>query len=176
MIDRIVLDQDVFARTFVQAGGTYASFEADAVVTHVHGAARDHDLLALHDVDAVAVLGVPGAAHRHTVEHHVAAVLRDQVELRGILQGHAFHADPLTVREADQMRPHPLLLLESACDIGEMLQLERIPEAAVVGDGTAHLEVFLPFHVADLAALDGPPPCAVAVDDPFAGDADVVAF
>ena len=54
-----------------------------------------------------------------------------------------------------------------------MLEVEGVPELAAVGLAAAEPLVVVPLHVADLAALDGPPPLAVAVDDALAGDADV---
>ena len=174
VVDGIVLDKDVLARAVFQGFLTDAALEADAVVAHVHGAAGDLDAPALHDVDSVAVLCIPGAPDRHPVNDDVRAALGHQVELRGVLQGHARDADPLAVRKADQVRPQGFLGLGILRDVVVMLEPERVPQGTIFADGAAFLAEFLPLRVADLVALDGPPPGAVAVDDPFAGDAHVM--
>ena len=91
MINRIVLDQDILAGPVFKRFGAGAGLEADTVVTHVDRTAAHDHALALHDVDAVAVLRIPGAADGHAVDRHVGAVRGDQMEFRGILDGHARH-------------------------------------------------------------------------------------
>ena len=176
MINRIVLDQDILAGPVFKRFGAGAGLEADTVVTHVDRTAAHDHALALHDVDAVAVLRIPGAADGHAVDRHVGAVRGDQVEFRGVLDGHARDKHARAVGETHQMGPHFLLIQIRRDQIGEMFQAMGIPERAVFGDGPAHLQEFLPLDIADLAAFDRAPPGAVAVDDARAGNAHVVAL
>ena len=95
------------------------------------------------------------------------------MEFRGVLERDAGDPHALAVGEPDQMGPERLLRLGGRGDIGIMVQAEGVPELAVFRDRPAHAPVGRPLDVADLAALDGAPPFAVAVDDAFAGDTHV---
>ena len=176
----VVLDEDVVAGAVLERCGARAALHADAVVAHVHGVPDDEHVLALADVDAVAVLRVPGAADRDAVDDHVLAPLRHQVELRGILEGDALDVegdaldeDALAVREADEVRPDLLLRLVGIGNVVESLEVEGVPEVALLRDGAAHAPVGVPFRIAYLGALHAAPPFAVSVDDAFARDADI---
>lgn len=170
---RIVLDQNVLARSALLKGlGSGAALEADAVIADIHRAPGHQHVLALHDVDAVAVLGIPGTAHLDVLDDDVLAETRHKVELGRILDRDAADMDPLAGSEADQMGTQFLLAPGVVGDVPVMLQVIGIPQRAV--DRAAHLAEGVPFHVAYLAALDGPPPGAVAVDDALSGDGDVM--
>ena len=95
------------------------------------------------------------------------------MELRGVLEGDALDEDALAVREADEVRPDLFLGLVGIGNVVEGLEVERIPEVALRGDGAAHAPEGVPFGVAHLRALHAAPPFAVSVDDAFARDADI---
>ena len=96
------------------------------------------------------------------------------MELGCILNGNARHAYPLAVRKANQMGAHALLRAGIGRNVAVVLEVIGIPETAVLRHFPALFQEFLPLRVAHLAALDGPPPGAVPVNDAFAGDAHVV--
>ena len=93
-----------------------------------------------------------------------------------VLDGHAFHQNPLAVGQANHVRAHLFLRLVIRGDIIVVLQSERIPQFAFICLGPSHPLEVLPFYVADLASLHSPPPLAVPVDYSFAGNAYVLAF
>ena len=173
MENGIVFDEDVLAGAMLERLGTGATLHADTVIPHIHRIVHDQDVLALADVDAVAVLRIPRAAHVHAVDDDFPATLGNQMELRGILDGHALDQQPLAVGEPDEVRTHLLLGCIGIGDVVKCLQIKRIPEITLGGDGSAHPLESVPFRVADFRPLHAAPPFAVSVDDSFTGDADV---
>ena len=157
----------------LEGRSTGAGLKADAVVPNVNRAVGHEHVAALHKVYAVAVLGVPRAAHRHSHDGHLAAALRHQMEARGVLDGNAANPHPLAVGKADKMVAQLFLLLVPFYQVGEAGQVVRIPKGPAVGIGPTHTVIIFPLHVADLAALDGAPPFTVSVDNAFSADTHV---
>ena len=81
MIDDVVLDKDVLARTIFDTRLACACFHAYSVVAGIYSVVYDEYVPATADVYGVAILCIPWAAHLDVVYDDVAATSWNDVEL-----------------------------------------------------------------------------------------------
>ena len=169
-------DENIGAGSVFHSFHAHAALKADTVVAHIEGTGGDEHPLALHEVDAVTILCVPGTANGDSVDDDVFASLGYDVEFRRILHGHPLDEDALAVGHPDEVGAHTLLCFGCFGNVGKMLELVWIPQLSVVGLCATHRQEKFPFRITYLAVFDCPPPFTIAVDDAFSGNADVMAF
>ena len=151
------------------------ALHAESVVAGINGAVDDERNVTVAQVDGIAVLGVPGTAHGNAVDDDVLGVAGMYVEAGGVLDGDALNEHVLAVSHADEVSTALLLFLGGGGDVGIAgFHVPRIPELAVLSLYTSDFLKRLPLDGAHLLALDGTPLCAVAVDDAFARNGDVL--
>ena len=176
MVNGVVLDVDVLARTSLDTCCSCATLHADTVITGINDVVDDKHVLAAGDVDSVTILCIPWAFYGDTINDHVLASGRDEVETGTVKQGNTLDEYVLAIGESDHVVAYLLLCIDIVYYIRCMLQVERIPDVTLFVQGSTHLLEAVPFHVAHLAALHRAPPFAIAVDGTFARDRDVLSL
>ena len=107
--DGVVLNQDVLATVGGSLGLVAAALHAETVVASIDGAVDDESDVDVREVNGIAVLGVPRAAHGDAVHDDVLREAGVQVELRSVLDGDALYEHVLATLEAYQVVAQLLL-------------------------------------------------------------------
>ena len=76
MVNGIVLDVDVLARTSRNTCCSSAAFHADAIVASIHDVVDNQYVLATRDVDSISILCIPRAFHSDAVNDDVLPVYK----------------------------------------------------------------------------------------------------
>ena len=176
MVNGVVLDIDVLARTSLYSCSSCATLHADAVVAGINDIVDDKHVLAAGNVDSIAILCIPWAFYGDAIDDNILASGRDKVETGTVEQGNTLNEHVLAIGESDHVVAYLLLCIDVIYYIGCMLQIQRIPDVTLFVQGATHLLEAVPFHVAHLAALHRSPPFAIAVDGTFSRNRDVLSL
>ena len=176
VVNGVVLDVDVLARTSLDSCCSCATLHADTVITGINDVVDDKHVLAAGDVDSVAILCIPWTFHSDAVDDNVLASGRDEVETGTVEQGNILDEYVLAIGESDHVVAYLFLCIDVIYYIRCMLQIERIPDVTLFVQDATHLLKAVPFHVAHLASLHRSPPFAIAVDGSFSGNGNVLSL
>ena len=129
MIDSIVLDQYVLASVDKGIFLEIAAFHADSVIACVNNTVDYQRLMAVAEVDCVAVLCVPRTPDGYPVDDKVSAVERMDMELWGVLECHAGEKDVFAIVDAEDIVALLFLFFGGISDVGIAgFQFPRIPQ------------------------------------------------
>ena len=118
VIDGVVSQQYVLNAIDISPLLMFATLEAETVIAGVDSRVDNETLVAVAQVDGIAILCVPGAAHGDTVHDDVAAVEWMHMKFRSILECYTLKENVLAIKYAKQVVASFLLLFRCFRHVG----------------------------------------------------------
>ena len=173
MVYGVVLDIDVFTRTCCHTCCACATLHADTIITSIYHIVYDEYILTAGDINRITVLGIPRTFYGDSVDNHILASGRDDMEFRTIQKCNSLYEHILATGESDHVCSGFLLFVHILSHIRFVLQIERIPDVTLLIQCSAHSLEFFPFYVTNLTALYRSPPFSVSVNGALACDRNI---
>ena len=175
MIDGVTLNDDILATVGRDILLADAALHAYTIVAHIDGAVDYESYIDIREVYAVAILCIPRTAYADAIDDDIATVVRVNMKTWCILHVHSLDEYVFAGIESDEVVADALILLRLFGYIRKLVfQLPGIPQRTVVSGVSTQFLVHLPFHITLLVTLYGSPLYAIAVDDSFASDGDIL--
>ena len=127
MVNGVVLDINVDARTVRLVGLFSTTLHANCVISNVKGTVNDEYIAAISYVNTISILSIPRATYGYSVNNYVVTTLGYDVETRRILNGYPLNEHIVTFCNADEMSTHLLLFRGIWGYVFLRFEVERIP-------------------------------------------------
>ena len=123
---------DVFTRTCCHTCCACATLHADTIITSIYHIVYDEYILTAGDINRITVLGIPRTFYGDSVDNHILASGRDDMEFRTIQKCNSLYEHILATGESDHVCSGFLLFVHILSHIRFVLQVERIPDVTLL--------------------------------------------